>query len=231
MDGSPCIDRGPEIIVQNGVKCLNPWGSQSGRVYAADGIFHSLVSCENAGMQRDAVYDARGNGDGETVCTLTGDNANRITDYTPLAASYKSFGEYQISERAKSLLASDDVTTSDLICTGIIRRLTPLECERLQGFPDGWTDIGDYEDDKGKRRKTSDSARYKALGNSIALPPWRWVLSRIAAQYDRTPTLGSLFGGIGGFSFLWEEINGKGATLWASEIEPFCIAVTKARIK
>ncbi len=52
-------------------------------------------------------------------------------------------------------------------------RLTPLECERLQGYPDGWTDIGDWADDKGRTRKSSDAARYKALGNSIALPPWK----------------------------------------------------------
>ena len=53
----------------------------------------------------------------------------------------------------------------------IVRRLTPLECERLQGFPDGWTDIGDWVDSKGKKHKgESDSPRYKALGNSIALP-------------------------------------------------------------
>ena len=54
---------------------------------------------------------------------------------------------------------------TDLICQQaeayayLIRRLTPLECERLQGFPDGWTDIPD----------ASDSARYKALGNSVYL--------------------------------------------------------------
>ena len=65
----------------------------------------------------------------------------------------------------------------------IIRRLTPLECERLQGFPDGWTDIGPWTDSKGKLHKeSSDSSRYKALGNSIALPPWKWVLKRLCAQ-------------------------------------------------
>ena len=63
----------------------------------------------------------------------------------------------------------------------VVRRLTPLECERLQGFPDGWTDIGDYTDSTGKKRKTSDCARYKALGNSIALPFWRWMFGRVAA--------------------------------------------------
>ena len=66
----------------------------------------------------------------------------------------------------------------------IVRRLTPLECERLQGFPDGWTDIGEYINSKGKKCKTSDAARYKALGNSIALPSWRWVLKRISANLD-----------------------------------------------
>ena len=48
-----------------------------------------------------------------------------------------------------------------------VRRLTPLECERLQGFPDGWTDIGEWVDSKGKKHKAADSPRYKALGNSI----------------------------------------------------------------
>lgn len=108
-----------------------------------------------------------------------------------------------------------------------VRRLTPLECERLQGFPDGWTDIGDWQDSKGKTRKTTDSARYKALGNSIALPPWKWVLKRLCAQYERDATMASLFDGIGGFPLIWEQLNGKGSCLWASEIEEFPIAVTK----
>lgn len=107
----------------------------------------------------------------------------------------------------------------------IIRRLTPMECERLQGFPDGWTDIGEWTDSKGKKRDTSDTARYKALGNSIALPYWKVLARRIAAQYDRDITMGSLFSGIGGFELAFQH---TGATpVWASEIEEFCIAVTK----
>jgi DNA (cytosine-5)-methyltransferase 1 len=111
----------------------------------------------------------------------------------------------------------------------VVRRLTPLECERLQGFPDGWTDIGDYTDSTGKKRKTSDSARYKALGNSIALPFWRWMLGRMAAYLPEGATLGSLFDGIGGFPLCWENIHGAGTAIWASEIEEFPIAVTKLR--
>lgn len=112
----------------------------------------------------------------------------------------------------------------------IVRRLTPTECERLQGYPDGWTDIGEYIDTNGKKRQTSDAARYKALGNSIALPPWKWVLKRLCACYERDATMASLFDGIGGFPYLWEQLNGKGTCLWASEIEEFPIAVTKVRI-
>lgn len=110
-----------------------------------------------------------------------------------------------------------------------VRRLTPLECERLQGYPDGWTDIGEWTDSKGKKRHTSDTARYKALGNSIALPFWFWLLRRISAQYERPATLGSLFDGIGGFPLCWERCNGKGTAVWASEIEEFPMAVTNRR--
>lgn len=109
-----------------------------------------------------------------------------------------------------------------------IRRLTPLECERLQGFPNGWTDIGAWTDSKGKLHKeSSDSARHKAMGNSIALPPWKWVLKRLCANYERDATLGSLFDGVGGFPLIWSQLNGVGSVKWASEIEEFPIAVTK----
>ena len=61
-------------------------------------------------------------------------------------------------------------------------------------------------------------------------PPWKWVLKRLCACYERDATMGSLFDGIGGFPLLWERLNGPGTCLWASEIEEFCIAVTKKRI-
>lgn len=61
----------------------------------------------------------------------------------------------------------------------VVRRLTPTECERLMGFPDGWTDIGDWADEKGKRHKAADGPRYKALGNSFAVPVVRWIAERI----------------------------------------------------
>lgn len=92
----------------------------------------------------------------------------------------------------------------------------------------GWTDIGEWTDTKGKKHKAADSPRYKALGNSIAIPPWLWVLSRLN-DYCEEKTMASLFDGIGGFPLIWEFLNGKGSAVWCSEIEEFPIAVTKAR--
>lgn len=125
------------------------------------------------------------------------------------------------------LLSNGVYKMNDEEIVGKVRRLTPTECERLQGFPDGFTDIGEWTDTKGKKHQTVDSNRYKALGNSIALPFWFVLLRRISAQYDRPATLGSLFDGIGGFPLCWERCNGTGTAIWASEIEEFPIAVTK----
>lgn len=173
------------------------------------------------------VHYARGNGDGSIAPTMTGDHNGHISGYTSIVA-YQS-----------------------------VRRLTPLECERLQGFDDGWTDIppqaevtaedllfwrsvwDEWDNMNGKkhhsdkqivkwlRSEPADSARYKALGNSIALPPWRFVLSRIHEQGART--MASLFDGIGGFPKIWQELGGQ--TLWCSEVEPFPIAVTRYHFK
>lgn len=108
-----------------------------------------------------------------------------------------------------------------------VRRLSPKEYERLQGYPDEWTGIGDWINSKGKKRKQSDSSRYKALGNSVALPFWQWLAKRICNKYDRQITIGSLFDGISGFPFVFAQIGAK--PLWSSEIEEFPIAVCKKR--
>ena len=113
----------------------------------------------------------------------------------------------------------------------IVRRLTPLECERLQGYPDGWTDIGEWTDTKGKKHKDADSPRYKALGNSIALPFWEWMAERMVKvlkeEGTENPTMASLFDGIGGFPLVYSRKGCK--PVFASEIEEFPIAVTKIR--
>lgn len=146
----------------------------------------------------------------------------------PLTYQMNGFGDYRAAEVASSCKQRDFKDSTDLAITNmVVRRLTPMECERLQGFPDHWTDIGEWTDGKGKRHKPSDSPRYKALGNSIALPFWDWMLRRMARYLPEDATLGSLFDGIAGFPLIWERIYGKGTARWASEIEPFPIAMTK----
>lgn len=128
--------------------------------------------------------------------------------------------------RAKANCAYREDAETYPVQNMVVRRLTPMECERLQGFPDHWTDIGEWIDEKGKKHKDADSPRYKALGNSIALPFWDWMLRRMARYLPVDATLGSLFDGIAGFPLIWERIHGRGTARWASEIEPFPIAVT-----
>jgi DNA (cytosine-5)-methyltransferase 1 len=71
-------------------------------------------------------------------------------------------------EKAYTIATSQD---QQIMHGMAVRRLTPTECERLQGFPDGYTDI---------MPETPDGPRYKALGNSMAVPVMRWIGSRIA---------------------------------------------------
>lgn len=82
---------------------------------------------------------------------------------------------FQYNHVASTESARQHKDATDLVCQQsdghrLIRRLTPLECERLQGFPDGWTDLPG----------ASDSARYKALGNSVAIPCVEYIMRRIA---------------------------------------------------
>ena len=213
------------------------------------------------------IYDARGNGDGITSPTMTGDHNSRVTDYTAitlqgdtvagalLARDYKGPGRADSLGRViaqpvgadlyNGTLTGDKAVTLttatgqggantgpsviEKIIRWIVRRLTPTECERLQGYPDGWTDLGEWTDSKGKTHKAADTPRYKALGNSIALPQWYYVLGGIADRLSDDATLGSLFDGIGGFPYVWAQLHDgrKELCVWASEIEEFPIAVTK----
>lgn len=237
----------------------------------------TLSTLQDQTLFQPVVYDARGNGDGKIVPTITGDHENRITDYTAIAIERKTFNEqsfshYKESDKCSTLKAkagnigngsecliaektsigvdvyNGAVTgnkTATLTCKNngassgplvaekiirwIIRRLTPVECERLQGYPDGWTDIGEWVDSKGKKHKYADGPRYKALGNSIALPQWLWIAQKMKPYLSTNATLGSLFDGIGGFPLVWQKTYGNDTARWASEIEEFPIAVTKRR--
>ena len=154
-----------------------------------------------------------------------GRNANM-----PHTVCEKCGGGQRMPDKMNFNAVLDDEQNTNMI----VRRLTPTECLRLQGFPDSWLDLGDWTDSKGKKHKEADGPRYKALGNSIAVGYangqsgfWCWLARRICAQYERQITMASLFDGIGGFPLAFQAAGA--IPVWASEIEEFPIAVTKIR--
>ena len=112
-----------------------------------DGQSYSLGITQSSGLDRHAVYSRQ-----------------RVDDFR-----HNDVASTQSARQYKD--ATDLICQQAEACAHLIRRLTPLECEKLQGFPDGWTDIPG----------ASDSARYKALGNSVAIPCVEFIMSRIAA--------------------------------------------------
>lgn len=160
------------------------------------------------------TFDTRGNGDGRTVSPIVGDHNNRVTDYTSLLVyNNNSFGGF--AEGIGTIRRCEGKQPFNIVCNqgGIVdcewvidwtvRRLTPIECERLQGYPDGWTELPEIKDmtneeyalflrvwqtdreirgisyktlpDKKRLVKwynklESDTSRYQALGNSLAIP-------------------------------------------------------------
>ena len=221
---------------------------------------HPLAASAHTPSAVVKVFDARGNGDGKIVPTITGDHESRITDYTAIAVdlyngavtgdtatsitcrSIASHSGPQVMEsygigngQAHASVTKEKSGTLDTMhdaqavaiehmelpkkIAWIVRRLTPTECERLQGYPDGWTDIGEWTDTKGKKHKAADSPRYKALGNSIALPQWFWIVQKMKPYMGDGAKLGSLFDGIGGFPLVWETTDGAGTAAWASEMK------------
>jgi site-specific DNA-cytosine methylase len=136
---------------------------------------------------------------------ITGSNGQPGTIAVPIAFDWKTDG----SERARPNISTEHASTlgtakqdavmvpppdadayrpdaeqwphggvdpySGTLTATAVRRLTPTECERLQGYPDGWTATS-----WGKPQ--SDSARYRQLGNSVAVPVFRWIARRIATH-------------------------------------------------
>lgn len=138
-DASPCIDRGQNVVcVQN-----------TGHGWWNQGDIAETLRTPAGGDSTKAnlvvvCYDARGNGDGTTHCpTLTGDHENRVTDYTAICVMAHGQSNAEIMQNLCPTLNCNH--EQPIAAYGgkpprkyIIRRLTPLECCRLQGFPDGW---------------------------------------------------------------------------------------------
>ena len=164
------------------VKCLNPWDCQSKRIYLQDGIYPTLPAMDCGGANNQAViyepvvYDCRGNGSGNIAPNLTGDHENRVTDYTSVCVGNGQMHQTELGDKTGALNCMHDqqavIHSAKPPRRYIVRRLTPLECCRLQGFPDWWEDGANG----------SDSARYKMWGNGIALPCAADVMRRIAVE-------------------------------------------------
>lgn len=105
---------------------------------------------------------------GETVNTLTAFMGTGGLN-TPMVA--KAYDEYNdsISDTHHTLRSGTKQSTGVLMPSSV-RRLTPTECERLQGFPDGWTQVTE---------KTADSHRYKQMGNAVTVNVLSWIGSRL----------------------------------------------------
>lgn len=139
-DGSPCIDRGPEMVVVypdvTGTICAS--GAGTNRPAGQGNELDMVIAFEN--RHDEGVR-------------LMGDKCNTLC------------GREKGGGFDKHMVATKRTVPQ-------VRRLTPLECERLQGFPDGWTDI----------LGASDTARYKALGNSVAIPCVEFIVQGIAEE-------------------------------------------------
>ena len=221
-----CSDREEDVMTFR--KTGHPRNAEEGQGYEATEVADTLNVFDNTEARTPTlIYDARGNGDGETVPTLTGDHYNRITDYTAICIGN---GQTNLAMGdvvgALNCMHDQQALMTEGESENPVRRLTPLEAERCQGLPDGWSDIGEYTDTKGKKQRTTASGRYGLLGNGIALPFWTWLLRRIGEHCDEK-TMGSLFNGGGSFPLIWQVLYGEGSCRWVSEIAEFPIAVTK----
>ena len=184
--GSFRSDSAGEILFKpDSVRRYSAQGRKKRKAFARNIGIRSAPRDRESGQNSIGVltFDARGNGDGRVATPVVGDHNNRITDYTSLLVyNNNSFGGF---------------------ADGIVRRLTPTECERLQGYPDGWTELPEIKDmtdeeyalflqvwktdretrgvsnktlpDKKKlvkwyNRLESDTSRYQAIGNSLAIP-------------------------------------------------------------
>ena len=255
-DSSPCVDRGQPFVVEKCGCFMGGQGSAAGGIGYSEQEAPTLKSVmSGSNTVPEVVYDARGNGDGKTVCTITGDHCDKITDYTPLVLatgqggaevgkdespclncnheqpiavakvfSHTSHAGYKKTEPTLRAAGGDIGNGSEGLVVQnnekqgrkyIVRRLTPLECSRLQGLPDDFADVPAYEDvsDReldfwrevwaewaeinGKNPKTdkqirkwlqapiSESNQYQIYGNGIALPQWVWVLGRISEKLGK----------------------------------------------
>jgi DNA (cytosine-5)-methyltransferase 1 len=132
------------------------WGTGGARVPYVFPIQGTVIGrSDEAGPMGKGYAD-----DGEVMFTL-----DRVSSH---AVAFDTFNQ-TVSDTSQTIKAhsANNETIGTVFQTSTVRRLTPTECERLQGFPDGWTD------------GQADSHRYKQMGNAVAVPVVEWIINRI----------------------------------------------------
>ena len=146
--------------------------------WIAGGVVPTLNAMDNNGeayatvliIDGTRVDDVRVYEDGivPTVISRYGTGGGNVPMiFEPKSAFEENWAESEVKNalRANASKSSHAVTTDS-----VVRRLTPVECERLQGFPDNWTD------------GQADSNRYKQMGNAVAVPVVEWIISRMVGE-------------------------------------------------
>lgn len=183
-DASPCVDRGQNIVVE---PC----------------VFHTLTASNARNVERSqqpncVCYDARGNGGGVVVPTVTGDHNNRVTDYTSLVCMAHGQANAEVMENLSPSLNCNHEQPILAHRTNssrkyIVRRLTPMECARLQGFPDGWgspapkTKLSEEEiafwESVRKSHAQANGKAYKPFEKTASLLRWYNKLHTDVSEY------------------------------------------------
>ena len=189
-DSSPCVDRGANVVVDERDKvflCQTAQTGSNGKLVKQDDVMNTLDRTNSTAVAaqpgiKQQTYICRADGQANAMTSV--DMAPTLTSHAkkdpPLIyPAEDSIGEDALIQRDMSATLSTH-NTQTLITGGrekrslTVRRLTPRECERLQGFPDDYTDIP-YRN----KEHAPDGPRYKALGNSMAVPVMRWIGERI----------------------------------------------------
>ena len=192
-DSSPCADRGQNIVFDG---CLTPGESQSIRIYEKDGAFPTIKANENGGQNRQSVFCYENHGQDSRISELKkgvapqlnaqagtgGNNLPLVQECHAVAIAENIIGRKV--ENGGNGVGAQEENAYTQNCSGVmgvctdepsettVRRLTPLECERLMGFPDNYTRISW----NGKPETSCpDAPRYKACGNSMCVNVMRWI--------------------------------------------------------
>lgn len=141
--------------------------------------------------QNVVCYDARGNGDGTHCPTLTGDHENRVTDYTALCIGHGEPNSITMANQANTLTCMHDqqavLTSGKPPRKYIIRRLTPLECCRLQGFPDGWG-VPDHKDRLSNKELEFWQGVRDTCASIAGKPPKKYSMKSLTRWYNALHT-------------------------------------------